>query len=229
MDELVAPGGGGKQKIVKRAWTHAEDELLIQAVRREGSHSWAVIARSLDGRNDKQARERWSNHLCPDVKKGEWTAEEDSIIFSSVAEHGTVRRARACGGGYGCACARGRSRAPRASLATRGFSRGVGWAAISNGARLPRAHRSATAAPALAAGIEQPRARGRCQHSNARHSTRRSATNLPPPSSRAPFAHTPRCVLSRLRGPPRARDRRDNPRVPCRAALCTNAPLRAPR
>ena len=32
---------------------------------------------------------RWFNHLCPDVKKGSWTADEDRVIMESVREFGT--------------------------------------------------------------------------------------------------------------------------------------------
>ena len=31
----------------------------------------------------------WFNHLCPEVKKGAWTAEEDRVIMESVARYGT--------------------------------------------------------------------------------------------------------------------------------------------
>ena len=37
----------------------------------------------------KQCRERWFNHLCPEVKKGEWTPEEDELITIGVKELGT--------------------------------------------------------------------------------------------------------------------------------------------
>lgn len=32
---------------------------------------------------------RWFNHLCPQVKKGAWTVDEDRIIMESVREFGT--------------------------------------------------------------------------------------------------------------------------------------------
>jgi len=35
----------------------------------------------IKGRSGKQCRERWFNNLNPNVKKGNWTAEEDQIIF----------------------------------------------------------------------------------------------------------------------------------------------------
>ena len=32
---------------------------------------------------------RWFNHLCPEVKKGAWSEEEDRVIMDSVREYGT--------------------------------------------------------------------------------------------------------------------------------------------
>jgi hypothetical protein len=75
----------------RRQWTDEEDRVLVDAVKREGAHNWAVIAQALTGRKDKQCRERWFNHLCPNVKKGDWTVDEDEVILKGVSEFGTVR------------------------------------------------------------------------------------------------------------------------------------------
>lgn len=42
-----------------------------------------MVAKHLKGRLGKQCRERWHNHLNPDVKKSSWTAEEDVIIYKA--------------------------------------------------------------------------------------------------------------------------------------------------
>ncbi len=44
--------------------------------------SWVDIAAHIDGRTAKQCRERWMNQLRPDLKKGDWTDEEDQLIHS---------------------------------------------------------------------------------------------------------------------------------------------------
>jgi len=79
------------QKVVnaKRAWTELEDEKLIETVNKLGAQRWSLIASHLPGRVGKQCRERWFNHLCPEVKKGEWTEEEDRLIAEGVKELGT--------------------------------------------------------------------------------------------------------------------------------------------
>lgn len=74
---------------VKRAWTEAEDKLLVEVVEKYGAQRWSLIASHMSGRIGKQCRERWFNHLCPAVKKGEWTVEEDLLIEQGVAELGT--------------------------------------------------------------------------------------------------------------------------------------------
>jgi len=73
----------------KRAWTEAEDKQLIETVNKFGAQRWSLIASHMTGRVGKQCRERWFNHLCPAVKKGEWTEEEDQLIAEGVAELGT--------------------------------------------------------------------------------------------------------------------------------------------
>ena len=76
--------------LVKRPWTPEEDELLVAAVHKYGASRWSMIATQLStGRVGKQCRERWNNHLCPEVKKSEWTETEDHAIMQGVAVLGT--------------------------------------------------------------------------------------------------------------------------------------------
>lgn len=39
-------------------------------------------------RTGKQCRERWKNHLSPQIKKGDWTSEEDNIIMEMKSQLG---------------------------------------------------------------------------------------------------------------------------------------------
>ena len=73
----------------KRAWTDEEDAELLATVAKLGPQRWSLISSHLKGRVGKQCRERWFNHLCPEVKKGEWTPEEDELITIGVKELGT--------------------------------------------------------------------------------------------------------------------------------------------
>ncbi|KAK0156367.1 Myb-related protein B [Merluccius polli] len=69
--------------LVKGPWTKEEDEKVIELVNMHGNKQWALVAKHLKGRLGKQCRERWHNHLNPDVKKSSWTAEEDLVIYKA--------------------------------------------------------------------------------------------------------------------------------------------------
>ncbi|KAK7906843.1 hypothetical protein WMY93_015455 [Mugilogobius chulae] len=64
-------------------WTKEEDQRVIELVQKYGAKRWSVIAKHLKGRIGKQCRERWHNHLNPEVKKTSWTEEEDRIIYQA--------------------------------------------------------------------------------------------------------------------------------------------------
>ncbi|KAK3015452.1 hypothetical protein RJ639_006814 [Escallonia herrerae] len=77
-----------KSYSAKGQWTIEEDRLLINLVEKFGVRKWSHIAQMLKGRIGKQCRERWHNHLRPDIKKDVWTEEEDRILIQSHAEVG---------------------------------------------------------------------------------------------------------------------------------------------
>ncbi|EGC39531.1 hypothetical protein DICPUDRAFT_26731, partial [Dictyostelium purpureum] len=74
--------------LVKGAWTKEEDEKVIELVKEYGPKKWSSIALHLKGRMGKQCRERWHNHLNPNIKKEAWTEEEDNLIREQHAIHG---------------------------------------------------------------------------------------------------------------------------------------------
>ncbi|KAF0905700.1 hypothetical protein E2562_008778 [Oryza meyeriana var. granulata] len=74
--------------LVKGGWTREEDEVLRQMVSHHGDHKWAQIAKSLPGRIGKQCRERWTNHLHPDIKKDIWTEKEDRMLIDAHKTYG---------------------------------------------------------------------------------------------------------------------------------------------
>lgn len=63
--------------------TKDQDELVVKLVREHGPKNWSFIAKNLPGRIGKQCRERWHNHLNPDIKKDRWTDEEDLAIVEA--------------------------------------------------------------------------------------------------------------------------------------------------
>ena len=74
-------------KVLKRSWTQEEDTALLALIKRIGVGKWQVITNLLEieykimGRTGKQCRERWLNHLNPEVNKGPWTQEEEEQLF----------------------------------------------------------------------------------------------------------------------------------------------------
>lgn len=77
--------------LKKGRWTIYEDKVLKTKAlyqinsckQRNVQHkiSWGNICKSIKGRTAKQCRERWLNNVNPDIRRDEWTAEEDSIIL----------------------------------------------------------------------------------------------------------------------------------------------------
>ncbi|KAM1271679.1 hypothetical protein ACFX2I_032572 [Malus domestica] len=75
-------------ELVKGPWTQEEDDKIIELVARYGPTKWSLIAKSLPGRIGKQCRERWHNHLNPDIKKEAWTLEEELALMNAHQMHG---------------------------------------------------------------------------------------------------------------------------------------------
>ena len=77
----------------KHIWKAEEDatlERLVAMMTAEGGKvRWSAVGAQMSGRSGKQCRERWHNHLSPEVNKSEWSAEEDAAIIRKVAELGT--------------------------------------------------------------------------------------------------------------------------------------------
>lgn len=75
-------------QLIKGNWTKEEDEILTNWVHEHGESGWTKIAAKLPGRIGKQCRERWTNCLKPDIKKTNWTEDEDNLIIKLQAKMG---------------------------------------------------------------------------------------------------------------------------------------------
>ena len=70
-------------KLTKGPFTPEEDRIIIDYVTKNGAKNWPGLSQILYQRSPKQCRERWFNHLDPNVSAKSWTIEEDMIIFEN--------------------------------------------------------------------------------------------------------------------------------------------------
>ena len=70
-------------KLMKGPFTAEEDRIIIDYVNKNGPQNWPALSQILYQRSPKQCRERWFNHLDPNVSSNSWTIEEDMIIFEN--------------------------------------------------------------------------------------------------------------------------------------------------
>eukprot|EP00657_Telonema_sp_P-1_P010818 TRINITY_DN541_c0_g1_i1.p1 TRINITY_DN541_c0_g1~~TRINITY_DN541_c0_g1_i1.p1 ORF type:complete len:273 (+),score=-8.19 TRINITY_DN541_c0_g1_i1:218-1036(+) len=80
--------GGSPPHQAKRAWSPSEDEVVIAHVEAEGPRGWSRVAEQLPGRKGKQCRERWHNHLKPEIRKEPWSASEERTLVDAHRKHG---------------------------------------------------------------------------------------------------------------------------------------------
>ncbi|CAJ2669715.1 unnamed protein product [Trifolium pratense] len=67
---------------IKGQWTANENRNLVELMDSFG-RNWTEIAKFMNGRNAKQCRERWYNHLRPQIKKAPWSEEEEKILIKA--------------------------------------------------------------------------------------------------------------------------------------------------
>ena len=65
----------------KRIWKPEEDEKLRRLIKETKPFKWSLIASKMEGREGKQCRERWYNHLNPEIVKGPWSDEEEWLLY----------------------------------------------------------------------------------------------------------------------------------------------------
>ncbi|KAI3917295.1 hypothetical protein MKX01_000072 [Papaver californicum] len=66
----------------KGAWTKEEDQRLINYINTHGEGCWRSLPKSAGLlRCGKSCRLRWINYLRPDLKRGNFTEEEDELII----------------------------------------------------------------------------------------------------------------------------------------------------
>ena len=68
-----------------------EDKILLDAIgdQKVATLKWSVVAKAVPGRSGKQCRERYLNHLTPNIKLSSWSPMEDALIFRLYETEGS--------------------------------------------------------------------------------------------------------------------------------------------
>ncbi|KAJ8651177.1 hypothetical protein MRB53_004200 [Persea americana] len=71
-----------KMGLKKGPWTPEEDQVLIAYIQRYGHGNWRALPKQAGLlRCGKSCRLRWTNYLRPDIKRGNFTREEEEAII----------------------------------------------------------------------------------------------------------------------------------------------------
>ncbi|MQM15183.1 hypothetical protein Taro_048120 [Colocasia esculenta] len=95
---VVAQAEAAETELRRGPWTAEEDHVLVNYISLHGEGRWNSLARSAGlKRSGKSCRLRWLNYLRPDVRRGNFTAEEQLVIldlhsrwgnrWSKIAQH----------------------------------------------------------------------------------------------------------------------------------------------
>uniref|UniRef100_A0A0A0L7F4 Uncharacterized protein n=1 Tax=Cucumis sativus TaxID=3659 RepID=A0A0A0L7F4_CUCSA len=72
-----------KMGLKKGPWTPEEDQTLINYINLYGHGNWRALPKQAGLlRCGKSCRLRWTNYLRPDIKRGNFTAEEEETIIN---------------------------------------------------------------------------------------------------------------------------------------------------
>ncbi|CAL5208040.1 unnamed protein product [Lathyrus oleraceus] len=71
-----------KKGLKKGPWSLEEDEILTSYIQKHGHSNWRALPKHAGLlRCGKSCRLRWNNYLSPDIKRGNFTNEEEQIII----------------------------------------------------------------------------------------------------------------------------------------------------
>ncbi|KAK3143838.1 hypothetical protein QOZ80_4AG0305620 [Eleusine coracana subsp. coracana] len=77
--------------VKKGPWTEDEDRTLVEHIQKHGGHvsSWRNLPKAAGlNRCGKSCRLRWTNYLRPDIKRGNFTDDEERLIIALHADLG---------------------------------------------------------------------------------------------------------------------------------------------
>ncbi|KAF3610513.1 hypothetical protein DY000_02045537 [Brassica cretica] len=69
-----------KTKVKRGQWSYDEDLKLISFINKYGHENWRSLPEQAGVTRDKSCRLQWINYLRPDVKRGNFSVEEEETI-----------------------------------------------------------------------------------------------------------------------------------------------------
>jgi hypothetical protein len=77
----VTAVGGQTTSSGRHTWTAQEDaHIHTEVAASDEQPDWSKVAEGLHDRSSKQCRERYTNQLSPNIKRGPWSVEEERIL-----------------------------------------------------------------------------------------------------------------------------------------------------
>jgi pre-mRNA-splicing factor CDC5/CEF1 len=70
------------------AWKNSEDEILKAAVMKYGLNQWSRVSSLLVRKSAKQCKARWFEWIDPQIKKIEWSRDEEEKLLHLVTHNG---------------------------------------------------------------------------------------------------------------------------------------------
>ena len=72
----------------RRRWSEPEDDALRAFVSLYGEKAWQQVCKFIPGRSAKQCYERWRIYLSPNIRKNEFSKDEDELLKTLVERMG---------------------------------------------------------------------------------------------------------------------------------------------
>ncbi len=91
-EDTDSRGGGPRPRGAVHIWRETEDATLAALVAAQtgpGPPRWAEIASRMPGRRGKQCRDRYVNHLAPNISRAEWSDAEERALAEGYLSLGS--------------------------------------------------------------------------------------------------------------------------------------------
>ncbi|CAA2986042.1 transcription factor MYB74-like [Olea europaea var. sylvestris] len=83
------PSSNADNRLKKGPWTLEEDKKLIEYIHEHGTGRWQLLPEKAGlNRCGKSCRLRWTNYLRPDIKRGNFSHDEEQTIIHLHSLHG---------------------------------------------------------------------------------------------------------------------------------------------